>query len=356
MKIKDVKVYGRDLGTSRPYTIAYKTVSEVLIAFVEIELENGIIGIGASNSSKAVVAESVEETLNYLSNVDFSYLIGQKITQTEGLLRQTHDKFTTLPGTHAAIDIALHDAFTQFLKIPLVDYFGQQQQTLPTSITIGIKNIGETLSEAEEYYGMGFRVFKVKTGLNPVLDAERVIKIAERMPDVILRVDANQGYSTADLNEFVKRTAKIKLELIEQPFSTGNFIKYVNELHPSIAQLVVADESLKNPKDGLKLLKEAPGCNIFNIKLMKTGGLLVAKQIVYIAEASKVELMWGCNDESVVSIAAALHLALSSRSTKFLDLDGSLDLIKDVVAGGFLINKGMMSLNGKNGLGVQKVS
>ena len=356
MKIKDVRVYGRDLGTSRPYTIAYKTVSEVLIAFVEIELENGIIGIGASNSSKAVVGESVEETLNYLSNVDFSYLIGQKITQTEGLLRQTHDKFTTLPGTHAAIDIALHDAFTQFLKIPLVDYFGQQQQTLPTSITIGIKNIGETLSEAEEYYGMGFRFFKVKTGLNPVLDAERVIKIAERMPDVILRVDANQGYSIVDLNEFVKRTVKIKLELIEQPFSTGNFIKYLNELHPSIAKLVVADESLKNPKDGLKLLKEAPGCNIFNIKLMKTGGLLVAKQVAYIAEASNVKLMWGCNDESVVSIAAALHLALSSRSTKFIDLDGSLDLIKDVVTGGFLIKNGMMALNGKNGLGVHKVS
>ena len=356
MKIKDVRVYGRDLGTSRPYTIAYKTVSEVLIAFVEIELENGIIGIGASNSSKAVVGESVEETLNYLSNVDFSYLIGQKITQTEGLLRQTHDKFTTLPGTHAAIDIALHDAFTQFLKIPLVDYFGQQQKTLPTSITIGIKNIGETLSEAEEYYGMGFRFFKVKTGLNPVLDAERVIKIAERMPDVVLRVDANQGYSIVDLNEFVKRTVKIKLELIEQPFSTGNFIKYLNELHPSIAKLVVADESLKNPKDGLKLLKEAPGCNIFNIKLMKTGGLLVAKQVAYIAEASNVKLMWGCNDESVVSIAAALHLALSSRSTKFIDLDGSLDLIKDVVTGGFLIKNGMMALNGKNGLGVHKVS
>ena len=81
-----------------------------------------------------------------------------------------------------------------------------------------------------------------------------------------------------------------------------------------------------------------------------------AKQIAYIAEASKVKLMWGCNDESVVSIAAALHLALSSRSTKFLDLDGSLDLIKDVVTGGFLIKNGMMTLTGKNGLGVQKVS
>jgi L-alanine-DL-glutamate epimerase-like enolase superfamily enzyme len=118
----------------------------------------------------------------------------------------------------------------------------------------------------------------------------------------------------------------------------------------------VADESLKNPKDALQLLKEASGCNIFNIKLMKTGGLLVAKQIAYIAECSKVKLMWGCNDESVVSIAAALHLALSSRSTKFLDLDGSLDLIKDVVTGGFLIKNGMMSLTGENGLGVQKIN
>jgi len=47
---------------------------------------------------------------------------------------------------------------------------------------------------------------------------------------------------------------------------------------------------------------------------------------------------------------------LSSRSTKFLDLDGSLDLIKDVVTGGFLIKNGMMSLNGENGLVVQKIN
>ncbi|MAJ50030.1 MAG: dipeptide epimerase [Flammeovirgaceae bacterium] len=354
MKIKNVRVYGRDLGTIRPYTIAYKTISEVMNAFVEIEIENGIIGMGASNSSKMVVGQSVEETIKHLNDVDFSYLIGQRITQVEGLLRETHAKFITLPGTHAAIDIALHDAFTQFLKIPLVNYFGQQQQALSTSITIGIKNVEETLSEAEEYYRMGFRFLKIKTGLNPELDSERVIKIAERMPDVVLRVDANQGYNTLDLNEFVKRTAKIKLELIEQPFSTENFIKCVNELDPSIAQFVVADESLRNPKDALQLLKEASGCKIFNIKLMKTGGLLVAKQIAYIAENSKVKLMWGCNDESVVSIAAALHLALSSRSTKFLDLDGSLDLIKDVVTGGFVISKGKMSLTGENGLGIQK--
>ena len=51
MKIKDIKVWSADLGNTKPYTIAFKTVDEVLNAFVEITLENGVTGIGAANPS-----------------------------------------------------------------------------------------------------------------------------------------------------------------------------------------------------------------------------------------------------------------------------------------------------------------
>ena len=47
--------------------------------------------------------------------------------------------------------------------------------------------------------------------------------------------------------------------------------------------------------------------------------------------------MWGCMDESRISIAAALHAAFASPATRFLDLDGSLDLARDVVEGGFTL-------------------
>ena len=43
------------------------------------------------------------------------------------------------------------DLFSQHLKIPLVRYFGQKIHSMPTSITIGIKNVEETLIEAKEY-------------------------------------------------------------------------------------------------------------------------------------------------------------------------------------------------------------
>jgi L-alanine-DL-glutamate epimerase-like enolase superfamily enzyme len=55
----------------------------------------------------------------------------------------------------------------------------------------------------------------------------------------------------------------------------------------------------------------------------------------------------------VISIAAALHAALASPATRYLDLDGSLDLARDVVDGGFVIEDGVMRSSGGPGLGVR---
>ena len=60
-------------------------------------------------------------------------------------------------------------------------------------------------------------------------------------------------------------------------------------------------------------------------------------------------------DESIISISAALHTAFASPATRYIDLDGSLDLARDVVDGGFTIADGMMRLSGGAGLGVQPV-
>ena len=119
-----------------------------------------------------------------------------------------------------------------------------------------------------------------------------------------------------------------------------------------IKALIAADESLKSPSDAFHLAEAPAACDIFNIKLMKSGGIYPALQIAEIAEYSGTQLMWGCNDESAVSITAALHAALSSPVTRYLDLDGSLDLITDSVTGGFMIENGYMSVTDAPGLGV----
>ena len=113
----------------------------------------------------------------------------------------------------------------------------------------------------------------------------------------------------------------------------------------------MADESLHDTHDALKLTVDPKPFGIYNIKLMKCGGINAALQIAEIAHLAKIDLMWGCMDESIISISAALHAALASPATRYLDLDGSLDLDRDLVSGGFILKNGSLSVNETPGLG-----
>jgi L-alanine-DL-glutamate epimerase-like enolase superfamily enzyme len=89
---------------------------------------------------------------------------------------------------------------------------------------------------------------------------------------------------------------------------------------------------------------------------MKCGGIMGAKAIAGIAANAGIDLFWGCNDESIISITAALHSAYSCNNTKWLDLDGSFDIAKDLVEGGFKLKDGYLYPLGLPGLGLQKYS
>ncbi len=352
MKIKKIKVYQKDLGNKRPYTIAFKTVDKVYNALVEIELENGIIGYGSGNPSEYVVGESLTSTMDVLNGGDLDFIKGRDIRHFYSILNDIQETLPKNPAARAALDIAIHDAFTKYLDIPLAQFLGQRINSLPTSVTIGIKNVEDTLEEAQEYYGMGFRIVKVKTGKTLEEDIARVKKLREKFgKQFIIRVDANQGYNTEMLLKFFYDTKEDEVELIEQPVP-ANAINELKKLPDEVKKIIAADESLIDPSDAFTLASGSRASDIYNIKLMKSGGIFPARRIASIAQAASIDLMWGCNDESSISITAALHSALSFSNTKYLDLDGSLDLVVDVVNAGFEIKDGWMSVTGRSGLGV----
>lgn len=352
MKIAAVRLRKENLDLTRPYSIAYKTVTAVENVIVELALENGIVGYGASNPSPAVVGVSVDDTLRDLRQDDFSWLLGRDICAFGDCCNAARLRYGSNVGALAALDIALHDAFAKFLNVPLVKFLGQKIDALPTSITIGIKDVEETLLEAEEYLERKFQILKVKIGRSLEEDVERLIKLRERVGNrARIRVDANQGYDVSTLTAFVQRTCALELELIEQPLPAAA-IDEMRTLPDDVKTLLAADESLLSASDALRLVTPPKACGIFNIKLMKCGGIAGARDIVTIAERAGVDLMWGCNDESAISIAAALHVAFSSSATKYIDLDGSFDLARDVVLGGFALENGVMRPLDRAGLGV----
>lgn len=355
MKIKSIKSWSADLGNTKPYTIAFKTVDEVLNAFVEITLDNGTTGIGAGNPSEYVTGEDFEQCAAALSENNISFLIGRDIRELNELTFEVWQKFPKNPAARAALDIALYDAFTKYLEVPLVKFLGQKIQSLPTSNTIGIKNVEETLKEAQEYGDRGFKVLKVKLGIDLQEDIERMVKLREKFGSkFMIRIDANQGYTPEKTIEFYNKTKHLDIELIEQPLPARE-IDSMKKLPDEIRKIIAADESLLTPKSALELVKPPLASGIFNIKLMKCGGISQALKIADIGAQEGVELFWGCNDESIVSITAALHAAFACANTKYIDLDGSLDLARDAVTGGFILKDGIMYCSDKPGLGVERI-
>jgi L-Ala-D/L-Glu epimerase len=355
MKIKSVNVWLQQLPLTKPYTIAYKTITDTEIVFMEVMLENGIVGMGAANPFAEVVGETPAVTLANLRQDFVQSFIGRDIRHFNQLIDESLVQFPHLPGTIAAIDIALHDAFCQYIDISIVDFYGRKKDALPTSITIGIKDIPAMLEEAQANYAAGFKVVKIKTGLNAEEDIERIVKLNEVFGNKMkIRVDANRGYTLDQLQYFIKNTSHLSLELIEQPLPTGKEAA-LGTLPEAQRRLLAADESLLDASSALQWAHAPQPYGIFNIKLMKCGGIRGGRDIAGIAALAGIDLFWGCNDESIVSITAALHTAYSCSNTKYLDLDGSFDLSSDLVNGGFILKDGYMYCSDKPGLGVKKI-
>lgn len=354
-RIKDIKVWRENLNNTKPYTIAYKTTDEVHSGFVEIVLEDGTTGIGAGNPSDYVTGETLDSCMNALAEKNIQFLIGKDIREVNQLTYEIWEKLPKNPAARAALDIAVYDAFTKHLGVPLVKYLGQKIKSMPTSNTIGIMNVEETLKEAEDYGKRGFSVLKVKLGINLEEDIERMVKLREKFGNKFtIRIDANQGYTTEKTIEFYNKTKHLNIELIEQPLK-AKAIDEMKRLPEEIRKVIAADESLISPKDAIELIKPPRASGIFNIKLMKCGGVSQALKIADIAALEGVDLFWGCNEESIVSITAGLHAAFACANTKYIDLDGSLDLGTDVVKGGFILKEGVMYCNDEPGLGVERI-
>jgi L-alanine-DL-glutamate epimerase-like enolase superfamily enzyme len=124
-------------------------------------------------------------------------------------------------------------------------------------------------------------------------DIERVLLLNEKYGKQIkMRVDANQGYTLSRLTRFIKATEQTGLELIEQPLPVGKETDLLL-LDEAKRKKLAADESLHHAKAALDLASVNHPFGIYNIKLMKCGGIIGAREIAGIAKPAGIKLFWG---------------------------------------------------------------
>jgi len=351
VKITKVTIWREQIPLVTPYAIASHQFDQVDLIYLMLDSDRGLQGFGCASPGTFVTGETPAMSFAALEQAD-DLLKGSPLSDYVSLLRRLRTTIGDCPAALAAVDMALHDLLAKFFDVPLVDLLGRSVAPLPTSITLGVDEPELTGERARAFVDQGFRVLKLKCDGMLEADEARINSVMQVLPeDGRLRLDPNQSYGFDDLVQLSRRIDLSRIDMFEQALPVGD--KGQALLPEKLRRLSAADESLHNEQHALRLAQEPLAFGIFNIKLMKSGGLLAAQKIASLAEIAHIDLMWGCNDESCVSIAAALHLALACPSTQYLDLDGSFDLSRDALKGGFKLIDGHLMPLDKPGLGVE---
>lgn len=352
MKITKLECWALEMKLSEPYSIAYESFDRCTNLFLRCTTEDGRVGMGCAAPAEEVTGETPHTVEKDFHDIVEPLLHGQDPFRYAFLLEELKRMLPGSPSTRAMTDMALLDLVSRQAGVPLYKYLGGYRHSIPTSITIGILPMGETLEKAKQLVARGFTILKIKGGIDVNEDIEKVLRLRETMGSSIqIRFDANQGYTAEDAIRFVEETRTAKLEVLEQPTPVSN-IEALGKVARQVHIPVMADESLMN-LDDIYTLTRHNLTDMINIKLMKVGGIFESLHINSVAKAAGVEAMVGCMDESGLGIAAGLHFALSRPNIIYADLDGHLDLVGDPAAQAVILKDGILFPREEPGLGFQ---
>ena len=353
MKIKDIEIKTLLLPFPAPVKIAFAVIEGATGVFVRITTDEGIYGIGEASPFGPVTGETVESTIAALE-LFRPALIGMEATDLEGVHAVMDRMLTFNASAKCAIDIALYDIIGKAMNLPVYKVLGGSCPTIESDLTVHIEEPEVMAEIAKDYVRRGYRVIKVKTGINPDDDIKALRMIREAVgPDIRLRIDANQGYDVCTAYRVLEELKKLGVEAAEQPLPWWN-VDGMAELRKQVHGIqIMADESVHDPHDAMRVIK-AGAADVINIKLMKCGGIYPALKINAAAEAAGIPCMLGCMADTKIAITAAASLVAAMRNITEADLDGFL-CKKDPemgMKGGFTYEGGIYTLSDKPGLGI----
>ncbi|MBK8023131.1 MAG: hypothetical protein IPK19_17315 [Chloroflexi bacterium] len=311
MRIKDIRAFCR----YQPFKIDYgissgPTVGEYFV-YIKIVGEDGVEGIGEGAPSIPFSAEDYGTALHVIRTYLRPALIGLDSLDLESISATMDRVLPHHSMAKAGIDMALYDLNGKCLEMPVYQLLGGVfREKVPLISAIGISTTERMVREADEAVRQGARTVKMKIGIDPRDDLDRVREVRRVIgPEVRFRVDANQGCNLSDYMTTFRRMEAYDLEFLEQPLPTWD-LDGLRRLCAALDTPVLIDEGVYTPHDLMTLIRHE-AVDAVNIKIEKTG-LSGGKRIAAIAEAAGLPCIVGSMIETGVGTAAGVHFAISA--------------------------------------------
>jgi L-alanine-DL-glutamate epimerase-like enolase superfamily enzyme len=282
-----------------------KTQAEVVVAEVSDGLYRGR-GECVPYGRYGETAEGVNATLSALAP-----------QVARGLDRAELQDILPAGAARNALDCALWDLAAKRAGRPVHELAGLAAPAARvTAYTISLASPNVMAKAAAK--AAGRQLLKLKLGQPG--DPERICAVRAAVPGAELIVDANEGWTAANLAENLAACVAAGVTLVEQPLPAADDAALAAFPHPIP---VCADESVH---DRASLARLAGKYDAVNVKLDKAGGLTEALALADDAGRKGFTLMVGCMISTSLAIAPALLVASRAR---LVDLDGALLLARD---------------------------
>ncbi len=275
MRIERLDVYRFPAPFKVVFRHASASRSEAANVIVAARGPDAVTGYGEGCPREYVTGETVESAVAFIEKHKSSLI--RQVEALEGLrawIQAHRDEIDANPAAFCAVEIAVLDLLGNVEQQPIEDLLGISRLTgvFGYSAVLGDAKPASFERQVEQYWGMGFRDFKVKVSGDAVRDRQKLAVLTRRKdPATRIRLDANNLWrDAADAIGYLKSVGA-HVFAIEEPLQSGD-LEGFRQVARECGVKIILDESLLRTRQ-LKELDDSEHW-IVNLRVSKMGGII----------------------------------------------------------------------------------
>ena len=311
---------------------AYGRRSGLISVLIQVDTDEGPVGIG-----EAAAYPSTDIVLAVLHSIE-PLVIGEDPFRIERIMKRInvvgtwHHVKATSPAI-AAVEMACLDIVGKACGQPLVNLFGGRvRDEVDYFYYLGQRSPDELVDAAKAGRERGFRTFYLKVGSDdPRIDIARVEAIRKGAgDDALIRIDANEAWSSAAAIRIIREMEQVRLELVEQPVS-GRNLPEMAYVRGQIGTPLLANEASWTRWDQLAVIQHG-AADVVSVDNQMDGGLANLRHGAAMCEVAGLPVLKHSLGELGIATYAGLHVLAATPNVTYASQGYGSLLADDIVA------------------------
>ena len=326
MRIKKVRTALYDIPPQVKRTDAIQSFVSMEFPYIEIEDEDGVVGIGFSYTI-GKGGEAIRQIIDaYLTPI----LLEEDASNIDRIWNrmwmETHwvGRGGIVGLGMAAVDIALWDLKAKRAELPLYQLLGGAKSKVPVYNTDGgwlHLTQDELVEQSVKYIEQGYKGIKIKVGRDTLYeDVGRVFAVRNTIGlDPFLMIDANMKWKAHEAIQLAYRVEEADLSWFEEPIEADDVASHV-ELKEKTTIPIAIGESIYN-KIAFKEYISQGAADILQPDAVRVGGISEWMKVAHTAEC------FGLSVSPHFLMDLHVHLSAAVPNSLFVEYIPSLDLV-----------------------------